>query len=387
MLAFFRSKTSGKPPDISRKLMEWFSVFLSDRYYATNIRVWSHVLMWICLSVLYGLMMSSNFTVSISVSILFMIRNILGALFFFYTTFYFIIPKVLKKGYFFLALLCFCVPFIFWSVINYLCAMYAVNFLEVNDPSLRGFLRRVVDAGWLDTFAPDHMLKIFLPVVMTIGPALSLKLILDVIRASTRTLRLERDNLNLEVSFLRSQLNPHFLFNTLNNIYSLSIRNDALASDLIMHLSEMMRYTLYDSNTDKVPLDMEAEFLKNYVELESVRYGKNASIRFDCDPDQMGNRLIAPLLMFPFVENAFKYSHSTTSDKCYIHASLEVEAHQLRFEISNSKGEIPAGKKVAGGIGLSNTRKRLILLYPDEHTLFIENNPEYYKVVLTLTLN
>lgn len=387
MLAFLRSKTSGKPPDISRKLIEWFSLFLSDRYYASNIRVWSHVLMWTCLSVLYGLMMSSNFTVSISVSILFMIRNIVGAMFFFYTTFYFIIPKVLLKGYFFLALLCFCVPFIFWSVINFLCALYAVNFLVINDPSLKVFLQRVVDAGWLDTFAPDHMLKIFLPVVMTTGPALSLKLILDVIRASTRTLRLERDNLNLEVSFLRSQLNPHFLFNTLNNIYSLSIRNDALASDLIMHLSEMMRYTLYDSNTDKVPLGMEAEFLKNYVELESVRYGKNASIRFDCDTDQMGNRQIAPLLMFPFVENAFKYSHSTTSDKCYIHASLEVEAHQLKFEISNSKGEIPAGKKVPGGIGLSNTRKRLILLYPDEHTLFIENNPEYYKVVLTLTLN
>lgn len=387
MLAFFRSKTSAKPPDISRKLMEWFSFFLSDKYYATNIRIWSHVLMWTCLSVLYGLMMSSNFTVSISVSILFMIRNILGAMFFFYTAFYFIIPKVLLKGYFFLALLCFCGPFFFWSVINYLCALYAVNFLVINDPSLRDFLHRVVDAGWLDTFAPDHMLKIFFPVVMTTAPALSLKLILDVIRGSTRTLRLERDNLNLEVSFLRSQLNPHFLFNTLNNIYSLSIRNDALASDLIMHLSEMMRYTLYDSNTDKVPLDMEAEFLKNYVELESVRYGKNASIRFDCDTDRMGERQIAPLLMFPFVENAFKYSHSTNSDKCWIHASLEVEAHQLKFEISNSKGEMAAGKKVQGGIGLSNTRKRLILLYPNEHTLFIENNPEYYKVVLTLTLN
>jgi two-component system LytT family sensor kinase len=387
MLAFLRSSTNGKPPDISRKLMEWFSFFLSDKYYGTNVRIWSHVLMWASLSVLYGFMMSSNFTVSIGVSLLFMLRNILGAMFTFYTTFYFIIPRVLLKGYFFLALLCFCVPFFFWSVINYLCALYAVNFMVVNDASLNAFLRRVVDAGWADTFALDHMAKIFLPVLMVVAPPLSLKLILDIIRSSTRTLRLERDNLNLEVSFLRSQLNPHFLFNTLNNIYSLSIRNDALASDLIMHLSEMMRYTLYDSNTDKVPLDMEAEFLKNYVELESVRYGKNASIRFDCDTDQMGEQLIAPLLMFPFVENAFKYSHSTTADKCWIHASLEVEAQQMKFEISNSKGELPEGKKVQGGIGLSNTRKRLILLYPDQHTLFIENNPEYYKVVLTLTLN
>ncbi|WP_177192092.1 sensor histidine kinase [Chitinophaga arvensicola] len=331
--------------------------------------------------------MSSSFEVSVSASVVFVLRNMLGATFFFYFVFYFIVPKVLLRGYIFLTLVCLMIPLLFWSIINYLFSLYAVVFLEIRDNGLREFLERVVNAGWADTFSPNHLLKIFLPVLMTIAPPVSLKLLLDIIRASTRTLRLERDNLNLEVDFLRSQLNPHFLFNTLNNIYSLSIRNDPMASDLIMHLSEMMRYTLYDSNTEKVPLHMEAEFLKNYVELESVRYGKNASIQFECDTEAMGEYQIAPLLMFPFVENAFKYSHSTTSNKCWIHASMEVTGDQLRFEISNSKGELPEGKNVPGGIGLSNTHKRLNLLYPDQHTLFIENNPEYYKVVLTLTLN
>lgn len=367
--------------------MEWFSFFLSDKYYGTKIRMWAHVLMWVCLAVLYAFMMSSSFTMSVSVSIIFVIRNIMGAMFFFYTIFYFIIPRILQKGYIFLALLCFCIPFIFWSVINYLSALYAVNFLQISDKSLQGILQRVVEGGWTDTLSAGHLLRIFIPVVMTVAPPMSLKLVMDIIRASTHTLRLERDNLNLEVNFLRSQLNPHFLFNTLNNIYSLSIRNDALASDLIMHLSEMMRYTLYDSNTEKVSLHMEAEFLKNYVELESVRYGKNASITFNCDTDQMEERQIAPLLMFPFVENAFKYSHSTTADKCWINAMLKVNGDQLTFEIANSKGELPEGKKNPGGIGLTNTRKRLILLYPDQHVLHIENNPDYYKVVLTLTLN
>lgn len=387
MLALFSNKTDGEPPDISRKLTEWFSTFLSDRYYGTSMRIWAHVIMWGCFALLYAFMMSSSFIVSVSVSIIFVVRNILGAMFFFYSVFYFIIPKVLLKGNFLLALLCFCVPFLFWSVINYLCSLYAVNFLEIHDGELKSILSRVIDAGWWDTFSPQHLLRIFIPVAMTVAPPMLLKLILDIIRATTRTLRLERDNLNLEVSFLRSQLNPHFLFNTLNNIYSLSIRNDALAADLIMHLSEMMRYTLYDSNTDKVSLVMEADFLKNYVELESVRYGQNASIHFDCDTEKIGDQVIAPLLMFPFVENAFKYSHSTTASKCWIQGSLEVTGNQLRFEMSNSKGEIPEGRKPAGGIGLSNTRKRLILLYPDQHMLFIENNPEYYKVVLTLTLN
>jgi hypothetical protein len=367
--------------------MEWFSFFLSDKYYGTRIRIWAHVLMWVCLAVLYAFMMSSSFTMSVGVSIIFVIRNIMGAMFFFYTIFYFIIPRILQKGYIFLALLCFCIPFVFWSVINYLSALYAVNFLHIPDNSLQDILQRVVGGGWTDTLSAGHLLRIFIPVVMTVAPPMSLKLVMDIIRASTRTLRLERDNLNLEVNFLRSQLNPHFLFNTLNNIYSLSIRNDALASDLIMHLSEMMRYTLYDSNTEKVSLHMEAEFLKNYVELESVRYGKNASITFNCDTDQMEERQIAPLLMFPFVENAFKYSHSTTADKCWINAMLKVNGDQLTFEIANSKGELPEGKKKPGGIGLTNTRKRPVLLYPDQHVLHIENNPEYYKVVLTLTLN
>ncbi|MET3876249.1 two-component system LytT family sensor kinase [Chitinophaga sp. OAE865] len=387
MLAFFRRKTNGEPPDISRKLMEWFSFFLSDKYYGTRVRIWAHVLMWGCMALLYAFLLSSSFGVSISASLVFVVRNILGAMFFFYIVFYFIIPKVLLKGYFFLTILFLLIPFLFWSIINYLCSLYAVVFLDITDSALKSFLVRVVNAGWVDTFSPNHLFKIFLPVLMTVAPPMSLKLILDIIRASTRTLRLERDNLNLEVDFLRSQLNPHFLFNTLNNIYSLSIRNDSLASDLIMHLSEMMRYTLYDSNTEMVPLHLEAEFLKNYIELESVRYGKNASIRFDCDTEKMDGYQIAPLLMFPFVENAFKYSHSTTTDKCWIHASMDVSDNKLKFEISNSKGELPEGKKIAGGIGLSNTRKRLILLYPDQHILFIENNPEYYKVVLTLTLN
>ncbi|MFY0254758.1 sensor histidine kinase [Chitinophaga sp. 30R24] len=387
MLAFFKSKTDTEGTDISRKLMEWFSFFLSDRYYGTRIRIWSHILMWLCLALLYLLMMRSSFTVSTGASLVFVIRNILGAMFFFYSVFYFTIPRILLKGRFLLALICFYIPFVFWSVLNYLSSLYAVAYMHIKDPALQGILDRVVEGGWPDTLSFEHFWKIFIPVIMTIAPPMSLKLILDIIRASTRTLRLERDNLNLEVDFLRSQLNPHFLFNTLNNIYSLSVRNDAMASDLIMHLSEMMRYTLYDSNTEKVPLYMEAEFLKNYVELESVRYGKNASIRFDCDTDQMGQQLIAPLLMFPFMENAFKYSHSTTSNNCWIRGEMEVNGDQLRFEMANSKGEMPAEKKVPGGIGLSNTRKRLILLYPHRHTLVIENNPEYYKVVLTLTLN
>ncbi|MCW3462840.1 sensor histidine kinase [Chitinophaga nivalis] len=343
--------------------------------------------MWLILAGLYAIMITATFSETPDVTLVYVIRNILGSVGFFYFTFYFLIPEVLGRGYIFLSLVCLFLLFFYWSVLNYLCTTYVYYNLTLHNLTLKRDVATVMNGGWGNVFSVVHMLRIFIPVIMTIAPAMSLKLVLDIIRFSTRTLRLERDNLNLELSFLRSQLNPHFLFNTLNNIYALSIRNDALASDLIMHLSEMMRYTLYDSNTEKVDLNKEADFLKNYIELESVRYGKSASIRFICDTEKISNQQIAPLLMFPFVENAFKYSHNTNPGNCWIHASMEVNGSLLSFEITNSKGELPEQKQVIGGIGLSNTRKRLALLYPDRHMLHIENNTDYYKVVLTLTLN
>ncbi|RFS24688.1 hypothetical protein DVR12_05665 [Chitinophaga silvatica] len=371
---------------VKKKLASWVSFFMSDRYYKTNARLWTHIIMWVGLAVMNFIMFYSGFMVSLPVAFSILARNIFGSMFAFYTVFYFTIPKLLLKGHWFLAFIGFCLPFVFWAVLNYLSATYTMSHFEVSDLGTRQLMQRVVDGGWAQTLSISNLLRLFIPVIIAIGPVMILKLVLDIIRGTTRQLRLERDNLDLEVNFLRSQLNPHFLFNTLNNIYSLSIRNDALASDLIMHLSEMMRYTLYDSNTDKVPLQMEAEFLKNYIELESVRYGKNASITFNYDPDQMTDLTIPPLLMFPFVENAFKYSHSTNSAECWVNAKIEV-TDKLRFEIANSKGQGPEQKQGVGGIGLVNTRKRLLLLYPGKHDLQIENKSDSYKVVLTITLS
>ncbi len=334
---------------------------------------------------LYTMMMSTYFSESMSVTMVLVTRNIVGSMVFFYFTFYFVIPLMLR-GYVVPAILCLCLLFYFWSVISYLSSLLLVEDFYLTNDQLKRELMRVVGGGWSTTFSVMHILRISLGVIMVVAPPMVLKLVVDFTRSATRSLRLERDNLNLEVSFLKSQLNPHFLFNTLNNIYSLSIRNDSLASDLIMYLSEMMRYTLYDSNTEKVALSKEAEFLRNYVELESIRYGKNADIYFKCDPESLELHKISPLLMFPFVENAFKYSHSTTADHCWIHASMQMEDGRLVFEIANSKGEIPKNKEGVGGIGLANTRKRLALLYPGKHDLKIVNEPDVYNVKLVLTL-
>jgi two-component system LytT family sensor kinase len=374
-------------PDISHKLINWISAFLSPQTYTTTMRITTHVLMWFIFSCLFALLISTNYPENFGITMVFVIRNILGCICFFYFVFYFLVPEIVLKGYFFLGLLFVLIPFYCWSVINYLCTSYVQSHFHIENKQLEIAISKVVDGGWKGTFSIVYILRISVSAIMVVAPSMSLKLVLGIIRYSTRAIRLERDNLNLEVSFLKSQLNPHFLFNTLNNIYSLSIKKDPMASDLIMLLSEMMRYTLYDSNTEKVPLIKEADFLKNYIELESIRYSKNASITFTCDTDTIQDQKIAPLLMFPFVENAFKYSHSTTTEQCWIHATMRTNGNRLEFEIANSKGETSEKKNGIGGIGLNNTNKRLAILYPDRHTLHIENKADYYKVVLTLTLN
>ncbi|RBL92484.1 sensor histidine kinase [Chitinophaga flava] len=384
MLTFFR-RNAGEVPTEQQLLTDRFALFLSDKKYTQGIRWTIHLIMWLAMVLLYTMMMSTNYSESMGVTMVFVVRNIIGCMVFFYFTFYFVIPLMLR-GDVVPATVCLCLLFYFWSVISYLSALWLMQDFYLTNDQLRRDLIRVVGGGWSNTFSVMHILRISLGVIMIVAPPMVLKLVVDFARSATRSLRLERDNLNLEVSFLKSQLNPHFLFNTLNNIYSLSIRNDSLAPDLIMYLSEMMRYTLYDSNTDKVALSKEAEFLKNYVELESIRYGKNADIYFKCDPESLEMHKISPLLMFPFVENAFKYSHSTQADHCWIHASMQMEDGRLVFEISNSKGEMPKNKEGVGGIGLANTRKRLLLLYPGKHDLKIVNEPDVYNVKLVLTL-
>ncbi|WP_143305126.1 sensor histidine kinase [Chitinophaga vietnamensis] len=385
MLTFFRRNVNNTSPGAQR-LADRFAVFLSEESYTPGVRVATHALMWLAMAVLYTLMLATNFSEKTSITLVFVARNIIGSMGFFYFTFYLVIPRLLLRGYVVPAIICLCIPFYFWSIINYLSSVWLLERFNFDNKALRHDVERVVAGGWAGVFKLTHILRISIAVIMTVAPAMIIKLVLDFMRTSTRSLRLQRDNLNLEVSFLKSQLNPHFLFNTLNNIYALSIKNDALAPDLIMYLSEMMRYTLYDSNTEKVALSKEAEFLKNYVELESIRYGKSADIYFKCDPEGLEAHQIAPLLMFPFVENAFKYSHSTAVGHCWIHAAMHVEEGRLFFEITNSKGEVPEKKKGIGGIGLANTRKRLSLLYPGRHELEMTNGPDAYKVKLVLTL-
>jgi LytS/YehU family sensor histidine kinase len=199
---------------------------------------------------------------------------------------------------------------------------------------------------------------------------------------------LQSQTLQSELKFLKSQINPHFLFNTLNSLYALTLKKSDLAPEIVLKLSEMMRYMLYECNEREVPLSKEINYLKNYLELEKIRQGKKMNINFQME-GELANQKIAPLMFIPFIENSFKHGLSNQISNGYVDIKLKINGEKVNMNIENSKAASmpsPTGKR-SGGIGLKNVRRRLNLLYPEHYKLEIEEDPNTYKVKLEIDLN
>jgi len=193
----------------------------------------------------------------------------------------------------------------------------------------------------------------------------------------------ERKRLATELQVLKGQLNPHFLFNTLNNLYSLALSKSDKTAVVIAKMSDMFHYILYECNAIEVPVSKELKLVEDYIELEQIRYSDRLSIEFDKKIDNR-NYLVPPMLLYSFVENCFKHGSSPDPDLPWIKIALRVQKNLLTFEAQNS---IPKKQKRinAEGVGLLNSRRRLELIYPQNHQLVIrEENDEFYvKLVIT----
>ena len=187
-----------------------------------------------------------------------------------------------------------------------------------------------------------------------------------------------------ELRLLKMQINPHFLFNALNNIYALSVINSEKTQESISYLSEMLRYVIYDCEQPKVPLDKELEYISNYIELFKLKSSKDFDISFYKNVTD-ASAMVAPMLFVPYIENAFKHSGIEKGGNNYVHISLTQNNGQLEFSVVNSLPVIPAKVDSQGGIGLSNVKKRLELLYPEKHELRITKTSDF-KVNLNLSL-
>jgi LytS/YehU family sensor histidine kinase len=187
------------------------------------------------------------------------------------------------------------------------------------------------------------------------------------------------------LQLLKAQVHPHFLFNTLNNIYSHTQGSSPVASKLVMGLSDMLRYMLYECNLSSVPLSKELQMIRDYVGLEKIRYGNRIDVQMDIPPDP-GNLVIAPLLLLPFVENCFKHGASHMLDQAWVSLQVTIEDRLMKMKLVNGKvaGYQPANS--SHGIGIVNVQKRLELLYPGKYSLDVQEEEEIYIVNLKLTL-
>jgi len=193
-----------------------------------------------------------------------------------------------------------------------------------------------------------------------------------------------KKKLEIELQFLKAQTNPHFLFNTLNNIYALARKHSDKTADVVMKLSSMLRYMLYETSNGPIEIENEIKIINDYIELEKLRYSNRLKVIFSHSVDNYKEKL-APLILLPFVENAFKHGAGESRFKSYIYINLELNDKQLFFEIRNSKEEIN-DEVIIENIGLSNIQRQLELIYPT-HELSIENGNMEFIVKLKINLN
>ncbi|WNJ19542.1 histidine kinase [Pontibacter sp. G13] len=205
-------------------------------------------------------------------------------------------------------------------------------------------------------------------------------------KVQRRRRELEQEKLRAELMALKHQINPHFLFNILNGLYGLAFKHDdEETAQGIAQLSHMMRYMLYESNDAKVPLGKEIEYIENYIALQRLRLDPSVEVSFDVSGEVQVAE-IAPLLLIPFVENAFKHGVSTVHPS-RIQIRLTLSNGELTFEVSNTlQSTRSAEPKHIGGVGLTNVRKRLELIYKDSYVLSIQPTDKTYHTILKITL-
>lgn len=200
-----------------------------------------------------------------------------------------------------------------------------------------------------------------------------------------RIKQIETEKANAELSYLKAQINPHFLFNTLNSIYSLAIQKHDKTADAVVKLSEMMRYVLNDDNTSFVSLDKELHYISNYIDLQKMRLSPIVRLSYTCAGDPNGKK-VAPLILIPFIENAFKHGVSTEEDSD-IKIEISISETQLQLLVKNYCVKINNNTLNKSGLGIENTKKRLGLLYPNNHLLKIDKIDNYFIVNLTLNIH
>jgi len=283
----------------------------------------------------------------------------------FYFNWYVLIPKYLARN----------------RVLLYVTAVLAMLLLlAVLQAPIDYFVFPEFNPGLTTLYSYERLLQYVLAGLVTTFISSALKVTGNYIRNERRNKELETQKLITELAYLKSQVNPHFLFNTLNNIYSLAYKHDPETPDAIMKLSLLMRYMLYESNDTLVCLEKEVDHINNFIDLQKLRLREQTSIKLHVQGDLKGKQ-IAPMLLMTLVENAFKHG-LVSKNEIGIIMNLVVQEDGLRFSTTNNTSTHK--KRQYGGIGLENLRRRLNLLYPNQHQLTFEEKDGTFYATLKL---
>ncbi|TAF64580.1 MAG: sensor histidine kinase [Cytophagales bacterium] len=293
-----------------------------------------------------------------------------------YLTIYYLLPQFLiRKRY---------IPFIFAFFITLIIAGLIQRALALY------FIYSICCQEYMNEsyFRIHKIIKSIVNISSVLFFATTIKTIKYLHKQEQATQNLEKEKLEAELKFLKGQIHPHFLFNTLNNLYALTLKKSDNAPDIVLKLSELLQYMLYDSNAPVVALEKEIHHLQSYISLEKMRYGKRLEVNFQVYDTLKGSQ-IAPMLILPFVENSFKHGASGDIEEPWISIDIALKDQQMTLKVENSKSLTPSKhseKDYAKGIGLQNVQRRLELLYPQQHDLKIFDEADTFLVVLKINL-
>lgn len=282
-----------------------------------------------------------------------------------YITNYVLIPRLLyKKKY-------------VWFLLVFVVMIFSSSVLKMN--ILGHLLNNSLLINWYSNLKKslyDNIIPHFFLVIAGVA----VKLLLDYGKLQQRMAETAKEKAEAELNFLKSQINPHFVFNSLNAVYFLIHKDNTSARGALHKFSEMLRYQLYEMNDNKIPIEKEIQYLKDYMDLQQLRRDEQYAVQFTCAPDVRGFS-VEPLLLVPFVENAFKHISHFTDKTNFVKVDMSRANGEFVFSVINSKEEQPT-TELHGGIGLNNVKRRLELLYPGKHELQIRDQEDDFSVQL-----
>lgn len=344
-----------------------------------GLRIAKHFLFWM-LFVFYNVATWGAYNDDINQPIFSELCYLPAKILFTYFTMYYLIPKLLLSKKYLLFSVWFLVGLLLTGLLNRWVTYFIIYPAYIPEAVGSGFWK----------------IKIFFEITIIVNIAslgAAIKLVQFWHNNEQSRKKLAQEKLEAELQLLKSQIHPHFLFNTLNNLYALTLEKSSLAPDMVLKLSSLLNYMLYECNIPLVPLEKEIEYITNYVSLEKLRYGQRLDLSFEVS-GAVQQKLIAPLILLPFVENSFKHGVSQEADNPWIHLNLWVNGDVLQLQIENNmeesdlnwaKNNSDEAVGYTKGIGLKNVKRRLDLLYKDRYELKIRKE-ESFLVILKLQL-